>query len=59
MSNATLEKTAVDTGSDLASLVIAFHREKHTGEPLDCQEMMCQTAFDVLTLDEMFYGTDV
>lgn len=59
MSTTTLEKTAVDTGSDLASLVIKFHRTWHeTDDPAKCIDM-CRVATECLTLDETFYGTDV
>lgn len=58
MSQATLEKkTAVDAGSDLASLVIAFHRKHHEGEPVCCQAM-CRAASECVSLDEALYGTD-
>lgn len=59
MSLATLE-TAVatpDGASDLASLVVAYHRQKHSGEPKDC-DSMCRVADQCVTLDAMFYGTD-
>lgn len=59
MSLPTLEKaTALDAGSDLASLVIAHHRQNHAGEPRDC-EKMCAVANDCIELDAMFYGTGV
>lgn len=61
MSQATLEKkTAVDAGSDLASLVIAYHRVHHgdTKEPGQCFQDMCRVAAECITLDELFYGTD-
>lgn len=62
MSTATLEKTAVDTGSDLASLVIAYHHKEHNDwldvEPADCRHGMCKVAAECLKLDESFYGTD-
>lgn len=61
MSTATLEKTTVDTGSDLASLVITYHYQHH-GEwtdilPKDCQFDMCKVADECLKLDETFFGT--
>lgn len=60
MSLPTLEKaTAVDAGSDLASLVIAYHRENHHGDPDECLAPMCKVAGEVVGLDELFYGTDV
>lgn len=63
MSTTTLEKTAVDTGSDLASLVVAFHYKYHaewTDTPPDeCPQTMCKVAAMCLTLDEAFFGTDV
>lgn len=60
MSTTTLEKTAVGTGSDLASLVIAYHRRQHSlAEPQNCDHDMCRAAAECLTLDEAFYGTDV
>lgn len=59
MSQATLEKkTAVDAGSDLASLVIAHHRACHDGEPESCPFDMCQVAHECINLDAMMYGTD-
>lgn len=63
MSQATLEKkTAVDAGSDLASLVIAYHREKHGDwtdvDPSHCEHTMCRVADEVVNLDAQFYGTD-
>lgn len=60
MSQATLEKkTSVDAGSDLASLVIAFHRNWHTetDDPKKCIDM-CRVAGECIELDEQFYGTD-
>lgn len=60
MSTTTLEKTAVDTGSDLASLVIAYHRRQHAlGEPEGCFHDMCRAAADCLNLDTLFFGMDV
>lgn len=65
MSTTTLEKTAVDTGSDLASLVIAYHRATsahhswNTIEPELCEFQICRTAAECLKLDESFFGTDV
>jgi hypothetical protein len=62
VSQATLEKkTSVDAGSDLASLVIAYHRKFHVQneDPASCFETMCRTAAECVKLDEMFYGTDV
>lgn len=65
MSQATLEKkTAVDAGSDLASLVIAYHREAPDHhewtdvEPKDCKHSICRVADEVVSLDASFYGTD-
>lgn len=56
MSQATLERaTAVDAGSDLASLVVAYHAKNHS---TDCEEAMCRVARECIELDEMFYGTD-
>lgn len=58
MSTTTLEKTAVgaDDASDLASLVVAYHRVNHTGEPSECEYKLCTVADQCLTLDAMFYG---
>lgn len=61
MSQATLEKkTSVDAGSDLASLVIAYHRVHHhdSKDPKDCFQDMCRVAGECIELDELFYGTD-
>lgn len=65
MSQATLEKkTAVDAGSDLASLVIAYHREAPEHHdwsdvpPKDCKFDMCRAAAQCIDLDELFFGTD-
>lgn len=59
MSTATLEKTAVDTASDLASLVVAYHgRQHHLGEAANCFHDMCRAAAECLNLDTLFYGTD-
>lgn len=59
MSVATLEKqTAVDAGSDLASLVVAYHRRAHTSDSVkDCAEQMCKVAMECVELDAMFFGT--
>lgn len=62
MSVATTERTAVgaDSGSDLASLVVAYHRRAHTAETIgDCPERMCQVAQSCIELDAMFFGVDV
>lgn len=61
MSIATLETTAIgsDEGSDLASLVVAYHRRAHQGEPAGCAEKVCRVADQVVTLDAMFFGADV
>lgn len=48
-----------DGGGDLASLVIAYHRTAHAGEPEACNEKMCNTAHDCIELDSMFYGPGV
>lgn len=48
-----------DGGGDLASLVIAYHRTAHAGEPEACNEKMCKVAHACVELDAMFYGTDV
>lgn len=62
MSQATLEKkTAVDAGSDLASLVIAYHHKHHGDwfpDPADCDEQMCRTADECVNLDALMFGTD-
>lgn len=61
MSIATLETTAVqaDEGSDLASLVVAYHRRAHAGiEPAACAEKACRVAHQVVDLDAMFFGAD-
>lgn len=56
MSQVTLEKqTSVDAGSDLASLVIAYHRLNHKGDPIDCAESMCRVAHECVSLDELLY----
>lgn len=58
MSTQTLEKTAVDTGSDLASLVVAYHRRAHPAHHIhECAESMCRVAGECIDLDAMFYGT--
>lgn len=58
MSVTTLDPVAVDTGSDLASLVVAYHRRAHTTSSLaDCAESMCRVAGECIELDAMFYGT--
>lgn len=58
MSSATLEKTSVDTGSDLASLVVAYHRRAHPASSLaDCVESMCRVANECIELDAILYGT--
>lgn len=59
MSLTTIEAPPVlaDGASDLASLVVAYHRQKHSGEPADC-DSMCRVADQCVTLDAMFYGTD-
>lgn len=59
MSVATLEKaSAVDAGSDLASLVVAYHRRAHTADSVkDCSEHMCRIAMECVELDAMFFGT--
>ena len=57
MSTTTLEKTAVDTGSDLAGLVIAYHRMHHMKDPDECTHEMCRVAHECLDLDLMFFGT--
>jgi hypothetical protein len=63
VSQATLEKkTSVDAGSDLASLVIAYHRENHGDwadvDPKLCPYDMCPVAAQCLDLDASFFGTD-
>lgn len=65
MSQATLEKkTSVDAGSDLASLVIAYHHwspDHHDWTdvaPKDCKHDMCRVAAECIDLDAAFYGTD-
>lgn len=63
MSTTTLEKTAVDTGSDLASMVIAYHRATPSHhdwvdkDPEKCEYAICRTAAECLKLDESLYGT--
>ena len=54
------KKTAVDAGSDLASLVIAYHRKEHSEwkEASECDQDMCRAAAQCINLDELFYGTD-
>lgn len=58
------KKTALDAGSDLASLVIAYHREAPDHhewtdvDPKDCKHDMCRVAHQVIYLDAMLYGTD-
>lgn len=61
MSVATLEKTAIgsDDHGDLASLVVAYHRTNHSGEPGDCPYKICTVADQCVTLDAMFYGASV
>lgn len=62
MSVATTERTVVgaDSGSDLASLVVAYHRRAHTADAIgECPEKMCQVAQSCVDLDAMFYGVDV
>lgn len=60
MSHATLEKTAVGAaGTDLASLVIAYHRRAHTSaKPADCAEEICRVAHQCISFEEMFFGMD-
>lgn len=61
MSVATLEGPSVgtDEGSDLASLVVAYHRRAHAGvDPAVCAEKVCRVADQVVNLDAMFYGDD-
>lgn len=60
MSLTTLEEAPAisDGGGDLASLVVAYHRQQHAGEPQSCTEKMCQVADQCVTLDAMFYGTN-
>lgn len=63
MSQATLEqKTSVDAGSDLASLVIAYHRQHHGDwtdvDPALCEHTMCRVADEVVGLDALLLGTD-
>lgn len=58
MSTTTLDIVKVDTGSDLASLVVAYHRRAHTTDDITkCTESMCVVANDCVTLDAVFYGT--
>lgn len=58
------KKTAVDAGSDLASLVIAYHRSspEHNSwtdvDPAHCEHAMCRVADEVLSLDALMLGTD-
>lgn len=59
MSVAQLERETVAHGTDLASLVIAYHRKAHGGSPAECSEQMCGVADEVVELDSMFFGADV
>lgn len=62
MSVATHERSTVgaDMGSDLASLVVAYHGRAHASEnAADCVEKICRVASQCIDLDEMFFGVDV
>lgn len=59
MSVLSPEKVALGNGSDLASLVIAYHRINHAAaSPAQCVESMCVTAHEVIEMDAMLYGLD-
>lgn len=61
MSTLALEKVVIGNGTDLASLVIAYHHINHAStSPADCVEKMCATAHEVVEFDAlMFPGLDV
>lgn len=49
----------IGNGSDLASLVVAYHRRAHaTILVSECAEDMCRTANEVIELDSMLYELD-
>lgn len=49
----------IGNGSDLASLVISYHRRAHATVFIsECVEDMCRTANEVVELDSMLYELD-
>ena len=59
MSVLSPERVAVGNGSDLASLVVAYHRRAHMSVFIsECAEDMCRTANEVIELDSLMYELD-
>lgn len=59
MSVLSPEAVAVGNGTDLASLVVAYHRRAHTSVFIsECVEGMCRTANEVVELEEIMFGLD-
>lgn len=59
MSVLSPERVAVGNGTDLASLVVAYHRRAHTAVFVsECAEDMCRCANEVIELDALMLGLD-